>query len=127
MFDQRHRVIPLFQTLNGKLSGQTSATIFFDQYRGIMCFCQGWLMFSMPSKRKHAGVGRHTTSVELERKNLADLHCNFYCNNEQKSILYHNKLLSASVCKKNCAKSAGKYHSRLYNDRCRLLYFLFNP
>ena len=34
-------------------------------------------MFSFPSKRKHAGVGRNTTSVELERKNLGDLHFKF--------------------------------------------------
>ena len=77
MLDRRHRVILLFQTLIGKLSGQTSATIFFDQHRGVMFFCRGWLMLSMPSKRKHAGVGRNTISVELERKNLADLHCKF--------------------------------------------------
>ena len=43
-----------------------------------MCFCRGWLMFSLPSKWKHAGVGQNTTSVELERKNLADLHCKFW-------------------------------------------------
>ena len=40
-------------------------------------FCRGWLVFSMPSKWKHAGVGRNTTSVELERKNLGDLRCKF--------------------------------------------------
>ena len=78
MFDRRHRVILLFQTWIGKLSVQTSACIFFfDQYRGIIFFCRVWLMFCMPSKRKHAGVGRNTTSVKLERKNLANLHCKF--------------------------------------------------
>jgi len=53
----------------------------------------------MPSKWKHAGVGRNTTSGELERKNLADVHCKFLRNTEQKSILYRKKILSASVCK----------------------------
>ena len=42
-----------------------------------MCFIPGWLMFSLPSKRKQACVGPNTTSVELERKNLADLHCKY--------------------------------------------------
>ena len=74
---------------------------FFDQYQGIMFFCRVWLMFCMPSKRKHAGVGRNTTSVELERKNLPDLHCKFLRQHrKKKSILYRKKILSASVCKK---------------------------
>ena len=42
-----------------------------------VCFFPGWLIFSLPIKWKHAGVGRNTTSVELERKNLADLHCKY--------------------------------------------------
>ena len=42
-------------------------------------------------------------------------------------MLYRKKILSASVCKQNCTMSAEKYQSRLYNDRCRLLSFLFNP
>ena len=37
------------------------------------------------------------------------------------------KIVSASVCKKNCAMSAEKYQPRLYNGRYRLLYLLFNP
>ena len=99
MLDRRHRVIHLFQTLIGKLSGQTSASIFFDQYRGIMILCRGWLMFSLPSKWKHADVGRNTNSVELERKNLADLHCKFLRQHRKKSLLYRNETLSTSVCK----------------------------
>ena len=34
-------------------------------------------MFSWPSAWEHANVGRNTTSVELARKTLADLHCKF--------------------------------------------------
>ena len=49
-------------------------------------------MFSFPSKRKHAGVGRNTASVELERKNLADLHCKFLRQ-------HHTKKASSTVKK----------------------------
>ena len=49
-------------------------------------------MFSLPSKLKHAGVGRNATSVELERKNLADLHCKFL-------RLHHTKKASSTVKK----------------------------
>ena len=48
-------------------------------------------MFSWPSAWEHANVGRNTTSVELARKTLADLHCKFFGNTEQKSILYRKK------------------------------------
>ena len=48
-------------------------------------------MFSLPYKWKHAGVGRNTTSVELEQKNLANLHYKFYGNTEQKGILYRKR------------------------------------
>ena len=72
-------------------------------------------------------VGRNTTSVELARKTLADLHCKFFGNTEQKNFLYRKQILSASVCKKNCAMSAEKYQSGLYNDRCQVLFFKFNP
>ena len=34
--------------------------------------------------------------------------------------------LSAGICKKYCAMSAEKYQSRLFRDRCQLLFFLFN-
>ena len=40
----------------------------------------------MPSKRKHAGVGRNTTSVVVERKNLADLHCKFLRQHRTKKV-----------------------------------------
>ena len=49
------------------------------------------LMFSWPSAWEHANVGRNTTSVELARKTLADLHCKFVGNTEQKSFLYRKK------------------------------------
>ena len=92
-----------------------------------MCIFRGWLMFSLPSKWKQAGVGHNTTSVELERINLANLHCKYLRQHRTKSILYRKKVLSASVCQKNCAMLAEKYQSWLYNGRCRLLYFVFNP
>jgi len=65
--------------------------------------------------------------LSSKEKTLPTYIVNFYGNTEQKSILYRKKLPSASVCKKNCAISAGKYQSRLYKDRCQLLYFIFNP
>ena len=40
-------------------------------------FFRGVLMFCLPSKWKHAGVGGNKTSVDLERKILTDLHCKF--------------------------------------------------
>ena len=57
-------------------------------------------MFSFPSKRKHAGVGRNTTSVPLERKNLADLRCKFLRRHNKKASTIVKETLSASVCKK---------------------------
>ena len=101
--------------------------MFFDQYRWIMFFCRGWLMFSFPSKWKHAGVGRNTTSVEHKRKNLADLHCKLLWQHRTKRILYRKKYYLSAFEKNNCAMSAEKYKSRLYNDRCRVFYFQFNP
>ena len=84
-----------------------------------MCFCRGWLMFSLPSKWKHAGVGRNTTSAELKRENLADLYCKFLQQHRtKKHPLPSKKILPASVCKKNCAMSAEKYQSRLFDDWC---------
>ena len=116
-----------FRPRSVNFPGRCRIAFFFDQYRGIMFFFRGWLMFSMPRKLKHASVARNTTSVELEWKNLADQHYKFWRYTEQKSIIYNKKILSFSVCKKNCTMSAGKYESWLYNNRCRLLYFLFNP
>ena len=61
-------------------------------------------MFSFPSKRKHAGVGRNTTSVELERKNLADLRCEFLRRHNKKASSIVKETLSASVCKRKIAQ-----------------------
>ena len=64
----------------------------------------------------------------LEQKNQPTYIVNFYGNIEQKSILYRKKkYYRPEFVKKKCAISDEKYQSRLYNDRCRLLYFLFNP
>ena len=45
----------------------------------------------------------------------------------KKASSTEKKILLACVCNKNSAMSAEKYQSRLYNGRCRLLDFLFNP
>ena len=94
----------------------------------IMFFCRGWLMFSFCQANENMPVSAETqlrlSSIE---KTQPAYTVNFYGNTEQKSILYREKILSASVCKKNCAMSAEKYPSRHYNDRCRKLYFPFNP
>ena len=104
MFDRRHPAMLLFQTSIGHLSWPKSASIFFDQCRWIMFFCRGWLMFSLPSKWEHAGVGRNTTSVPLERKNLADLRCKFLRRHNKKASSIVKETLSASVCKKKKKK-----------------------
>ena len=73
-------------------------------------------------------VGRNTTSVQFARRNLAELHCKFFRQHRtKKASSAVKKILSASVCKKNCAMSAEKYPSGLFNYRCRLLFFLFHP
>ena len=63
-------------------------------------FFHGGQKFSLPSKWKHAGVGRNTTLVELKRKNLAVYIVNFYGNTEQNSILYRKKILRPTFVKK---------------------------
>ena len=128
MFDRRHPAMLLFQTSIGHLSWPKSASIFFDQCRWIMFFCRGWLMFSLPSKWKHAGVGRNTTSVEHERKNLADLRCKFLRRHNKKASSIVKETLSASVCKKKKLRNVGwKISVADLNGRCRLLYLLLNP
>ena len=69
-------------------SWRTSASIFFNQYRWVMFFCRRLLKFSLACKWKDAGVGRHTTSVELVRKNLIDLHWKYYRRHKEKNFLY---------------------------------------
>ena len=41
-------------------------------------------MFSWPNKWEHASFGRNKTSVELAQKNLADLHCTFFMQHQNK-------------------------------------------
>ena len=82
-------------------------------------------MFSWPNKSEHASFGRNETSVELARKNLADLHCKFF-------MQHRNKKTSPAVRKniigqraffflKNCAMSAEEYQSWPFHDRCQCL------
>ena len=41
-------------------------------------------MFSLPNKCEYASFGRNKTSVELAQKNLADLHCKFFMQHQNK-------------------------------------------
>jgi len=66
---------------------------FFSISIGESSFFRGGLMESLPSKWKHAGIGRTTTTVELERKNLADLHCKFLLQHRSKK----HHLLSKNI------------------------------
>ena len=93
MFDRRHVVKLLFYTSIGHVSMPTSAIIFFNQFLWIMfLFCHGGLTFSWPTKWEHASVGRNKTSIDLARKNLADLHCKFF--------MQHQNMKTSSVVKK---------------------------
>ena len=54
-------------------------------------------MFSWPNKWEHASFGRNKTSVELAQKNLADLHCTFFMQHQNKKTSSAvKKTLSAS-------------------------------
>jgi len=53
----------------------------------------------------------------------------FYATPKQENFLCRNNKIHyrpVSVLKKNCAMSAEKYQSRLFRDRCQLLFLLFN-
>ena len=50
-------------------------------------------MFSLPNNWEHASFGRNQTSVELAQKNLADLHCTFF--------MQHQNKKTSSTVKKN--------------------------
>ena len=94
MFDRRHAVMLPFYTSNGHLCWPTSTVIFFDQHRWKIFICQDGLNFSWPNKWEHASFGRNKMSVELAKKNLADLHCTFF-------MQHQNKKTSSVVKKKN--------------------------
>ena len=54
-------------------------------------------MFSLPNKWEHASFGRNKTSVELAQKNLADVHCTFFMQHQNKKTSSAvKKTLSAS-------------------------------
>ena len=55
-------------------------------------------MFSWPNNWEHASFGRNKTSVELAQKNIADLHCKFFMQHQNKktSFAVKKKKLSAS-------------------------------
>ena len=80
-------------------------------------FCQGGLMFSWPTKWEHASVDRNITSVELERKNLADLHCKLFMQHQHtktSSAVKKNIIGQRAFLKRNCAMSTEKYPSRYF-------------
>ena len=71
-------------------------------------------MFSWPNKSEHASFGRNETSVELARKNLADLHCKFFMQHQNKktsSAVKKNIIGQRAFLKRNCAMSTEKYQS----------------
>ncbi len=61
-------------------------------------------MFSWPNKWEHASFGRNKTSVELAQKNLADLHCTFFMQHQNKktsSAVKKNIIGQRAILKKN--------------------------
>ena len=65
-------------------------------------FLWGGLIFSWLNKCEHASFGRNITSVELAQKNIADLHCKFFMQHQNKktSSAVKKHCLPASVFKK---------------------------
>ena len=54
-------------------------------------------MFSWPNKWEHASFGPNKRSVDLAHKNLADLHCKFFMQHQNKKTYSAvKKTLSAS-------------------------------
>ena len=92
----------------------TSTGIFFDQYRWKIFFFRDGLMFSWPNKCEYASFGWNKTSVELAQKNLADLHCTFFMQHQNKktsSAVKENIIGQRAFLKRNCAISTEKYQS----------------
>jgi len=76
-------------------------------------------MFSWPNKWEHASFGRNKTSVEIAQKNVADLQCTFFMQQQNKktsSAVIKNIIGQQAILKKNCAMSAEKYQSGLLHD-----------
>jgi len=73
-------------------------------------------MFSWQNNWEHASFGRNKTSVELAKKNLADLHCKFFMQHQNKktSSAVKKHCLPARVFKKKTAQCQLKNISRAY-------------
>jgi len=84
-----------------------STVIFFDQYWWIIFFCRDGLMFSWPNKLENVNFGPNKRSVELAQKNLADLHCKFF-------MQYQNKKMSCAI-KKTLSGSKRFFKKKLLN------------
>jgi len=84
-----------------------STVIFFNQYRWIIFCCRDGLMFSWPNKWEHASFGPNKRSVELAQRNLADLHCKFFMQHQNKKI--------SSPVKKNLYRPASIIKKKLLN------------
>ena len=72
-------------------------------------------MFSRTNK--HASFGRNKTSVELAQKNLADLHCKFFMQHQNKKTscaVKKKHYMTASVLKNKIAQRRLKNISRGY-------------
>ena len=63
-------------------------------------------MFSWPNKCEYASFGQNKTSVDLAQKNLADLHCTFF--------MQHQNKKSSSTVKKPLSASES-YKKKLLN------------
>ncbi|RYA68090.1 hypothetical protein DD595_25720, partial [Enterobacter cloacae complex sp. 4DZ3-17B2] len=70
-------------------------------------FCRDGLMFSWPNKSEYASFGRNKTSVELAQKNLADLHCTFF--------MQHQNKKTSSAVKKQHYRPARVFEKKLRN------------
>ena len=71
-------------------------------------------MFSWPNKWEHASFGRIKPLVELAQKNLANLHCKFFMQHQNKktsSIVKKTFSASERFLNKNCAMWAEKHQS----------------
>ena len=84
-----------------------STVILFNQYRWIIFCCRDGLMFSWPNKWEHASFGPNKRSVELAQRNLADLHCKFFMQHQNKKI--------SSPVKKNLYRPASIIKKKLLN------------
>ena len=73
-------------------------------------------MFSWPNKWEHANFSLNKSSVELAQKNLADLHCKFFMQHQNKktSSAVKKHYLPTTVFNKKIVQCRLKNISRCY-------------